>query len=332
MNLLEQEAFNRRRTWEVMAAFVVFLVLIGAGLDIFVVGAFPVATLGALAVGGGSALLTYRTGDRMILASSHAQPVDELLAASPGEDDQLRYRQLQNVVEEVAIASGLPAPRAFVIPDDDPNAFATGRDPAHASIAVTAGLLRSLNREELQGVVAHEMGHVRNFDIRLMMIVSALVGAVVLIADWAGRSLRYGSFGRGRRGKDAGAAMLIIVAIWIVAVVLAPIAAQLMALCVSRQREYLADASSAELTRNPLALASALEKIDEATAPTTAIKKGSAALCIADPNERPVNEREGGWSNLWATHPPMAKRIAALQAMAYQSGPGSGSSGAAARG
>ena len=318
MNLLEQEAFNRRRTWEVMLAFVVFLAVVGAGLDFLVVGAFPVATLGALAIGGGSAFLTYRTGDRMILASSHAQPLDEVLAESTSGEDQLRYRQLQNVVEEVAIAAGLPPPKVWLVPDDDPNAFATGRDPAHASIAVTAGLLRSLDREELQAVVAHEMGHVRNFDIRLMMIVSALVGAVVLIADWAGRSMRYGSFGRARRGKDAGVALVVILVIWLVASVLAPIAARLMALSVSRTREYLADASGAELTRNPLALASALEKIDQATAPTTAIKQGSAALCIADPLERPHNERESGWSDLWATHPPMAKRIAALKAMAYQ--------------
>jgi heat shock protein HtpX len=322
LNLLEQEAFNRRRTWEVVAAFVLFVALIGAGLDVFVVGAFPALTVGALALATGSAFLTYRTGDRMILASSHARPLAELMAAASSSDDQLRYKQLQDVVEEVAIAAGLPPPVACVIPDDDPNAFATGRDPAHASIAVTAGLLRSLNREELQGVVAHEMGHVRNFDIRLMMIVSALVGAVVLLADWAGRSLRFGIGGRGRRGKDAGVAVLIVVAIWIVAVVLALIAAQLMALCVSRRREYQADASSAELTRNPLALASALEKINDATAPTTAIKKGSAALCIADPLERAVNQREGGWSSLWATHPPMAKRIAALKEMAYASGPG----------
>jgi heat shock protein HtpX len=319
MNLLEQQTANRHRTWLVMILFVTVLGVAGAGLDYFVLGqgvGFPIGTLGAVALGSGSAWMTMRFGDRAILASALAEPVEARLASAASDDDRLRYQQFKNIVEEMAIASGQPVPAAYVIPDDDANAFATGRDPEHASIAVTEGLLRALNREELQGVVAHEMGHVKNLDIRLMMMVAALVGAVVLIADWSGRSMR---FGGGRRSeKKGGAAVLVFFVIWVIAIVLAPLVARLLAMSVSRTREYLADASGAELTRNPAALASALRKIDAETTPTEAIKRGSAALCIADPVGRSANDREGRWANLWATHPPMAKRIEALDAMAYQ--------------
>jgi len=225
-------------------------------------------------------------------------------------------------VDEMAIASGLPRPKAFIIPDDDPNAFATGRDPAHASIAVTDGLLRTLNREELQGVVAHEMGHIRNLDIRLMTVVAALVGAVLLLADWSGRALRFGgggSRGRSNRDKDGGGGLgLLFFVVWIVAMAVAPVVGRLLATAVSRRREYLADATAAELTRNPLGLAGALEKIEAASAPTPSVKHGSAHLCIADPLGRQIDNHDGRWADLWATHPPMAKRIAALKAMAYQ--------------
>ena len=319
MNLLEQQAANRRRTWVVMILFVLFLAALGAGLDLFVFdggqGYMPFATLVAVLIGSGSAWLTYRHGDRAILASATAEPVLDLIASASSDDDRLRYRQYQNVVEEMSIAAGLPVPTAYVIPDDDPNAFATGRDPAHASIAVTEGLLRALNREELQGVVAHEMGHVRNLDIRLLMIIAALTGAVVLLADWSARSMRFG----GRRGgKDKGAAAIVFFAVWLVAILIAPLVARLLAMAVSRQREYLADASGAELTRNPHALASALQKIDGDVAPTPSIKRGSASLCIADPTGSAVNERTGAWANLWATHPPIRRRIEALEAMSYQ--------------
>jgi heat shock protein HtpX len=219
----------------------------------------------------------------------------------------------------MAIAAGIPRPKAYVIADTDPNAFATGRDADHASIAVTDGLLRSLNREELQGVVAHEMGHIRNLDIRLMTVVAALVGAMVLIADWTMRSVRWGggrSRSSSRSSKSSGAAGAIFFVVWIIAIMLAPLIGQLLALAVSRQREYLADATGAELTRNPLGLASALEKIEDAVEPTPSIKRGTAHLCIADPLGRAVSGREGAWADLWATHPPMLKRIAALRAMA----------------
>ncbi|MGH7582605.1 MAG: M48 family metallopeptidase [Gemmatimonadales bacterium] len=318
-NFLEQEAANRRRTWLIMVLFVVFLTVIGAGLDAVVFGGgYPIATATAIVIGVVSAWWTYRWGDRAILKSSSAVPLEDSIRNATSDDERLRLEQYGNIVHEVAIAAGLPAPAAWVIPDDDPNAFATGRDPAHASIAVTAGLLRTLDREELQAVVGHEMSHVRNYDIRLMMVIAALMGAVLLLAHWSSRALWFD--GRGRRNnRNGGAGMVVLLVVWIVAIVLAPIAARLLSLMVSRTREYLADASGAELTRNPLALASALRKIDAAAQPTEHINQGTAALCIADPAARPVNERDGFWANLWATHPPIPKRIAALEAMAGQS-------------
>ena len=221
----------------------------------------------------------------------------------------------------MSIAAGLPKPKVFVVPDADPNAFATGRDAEHASIAVTQGLLEAVNREELQAVVAHELSHIRNLDIRLMTVIAAMVGAIALMADWTSRGLRSGvgrgssSRGRGRSKGGAGALLLVV---WIVAMLLAPIIGQTLAMMVSRRREFLADASGAELTRNPLALASALEKIEQAHGPTVSVKRGTAHLCIADPLGRAMGFRQGWLPDLLASHPPMTSRIAALRQMAYQ--------------
>jgi heat shock protein HtpX len=320
MNLLEQQASNRRRTWVIMGGFIVFLCFLGIGFDAFLGGgaSMPVGTIAALGVGSVSALASYFTGDRAVLAATHAVPVGTLAPAS--EDERLKLRQLDNVVDEVAIAAGLPRPPVYVVPDADPNAFATGRGPGHASIAVTRGLLNALDRDELQGVIAHEMSHIRNYDVRLMTVGAALVGATALIADWSSRGLWWGGGRRRNRDDDGGgggAAALVFFVIWLIAVMLAPLMAQLLAMMVSRRREYLADASGAELTRNPLGLARALEKIEDAVAPTQSINRGSAHLCIADPLGRRVNLKEGFWSDMFASHPPMAARIAALKAMAY---------------
>jgi heat shock protein HtpX len=178
-----------------------------------------------------------------------------------------------------------------------------------------------LNREELQGVAAHEISHIRNFDIRLMTVIAALVGAIMLLSDWASRGMRYGAVRSDRRSRDkngGGGLALVMLVVWIIGIILAPLIGQSLAMMVSRRREYLADASGAELTRNPLALASALEKIEGAVAPTTAVKRGTANLCIADPLGGPMGLREGFWADLFASHPPMARRIAALREMAYE--------------
>ena len=330
MNLYEQQAANRRKTWLIMSAFVVFLLLIGAGFDVFYIGEaggfVPVGSLLALSVGSVSSLVSYYAGDRAVLLATAAKPVDAL-AAGASADERLKLQQLTNVVDEMAIAAGIPAPRAYVVPDSDPNAFATGRGPGRSSIAVTQGLLDALDREELQGVIAHEMSHIRNLDVRLMTIVAALVGTAALLSEWARRGMLSGGGGssssgrRSSRDKDSGgggAVMLVFFVIWASAILAAPFVVQALAMMVSRKREYLADASGAELTRNPLGLARALEKIESAVAPTQSINRGSAHLCITDPLGRQVNLKEGFWSDLFASHPPMPARIAALRDMAYQ--------------
>ena len=319
LNLYDQQKRNLARTRAVLAGFILFLAFLGIGADVFLYGSgfspgFPIATIGAVLLGCFSAWWSLQGGDRAVLESAHAAPID---LSDP------KQKTLENVVEEMAIAAGLPKPAVYLIPDPDPNAFATGVGPERSSIAVTRGLLDVLNREELQAVVSHEMSHVKNYDIRVMTVVAALVGSVLLLSDWGRRGLWWGG-GRRRTNDEgrggSGPLALVFFALWVVSIVLAPLIAQLVAMAVSREREYLADASGSELTRNPLALASALEKIDAAAAPTESIKQGVAHLCIEDPRGRSVNDREGAFANLFATHPPISKRIALLKEMAYQGG------------
>jgi len=324
MNLYEQQTANRRKTWLIMFAFVAFLFLLGLGFDAFYLGTtggfVPIGSIVALGVGSASAASSYFSGDRAVLLATDARPLADV-AASAAEADRFKFRQLDNVVEEMAIAAGLPKPPIYVVPDTDPNAFATGRDPAHASLAVTRGLLDTLDREELQGVVAHEMSHVRNLDVRVLTMVAALVGGVALLSDWARRGMMWGGGSRRRDERRGGIGGAFLLVIWVIAITVAPFMAQALAMMVSRRREYLADASGAELTRNPNGLARALEKIESAVEPTRAINRGSAHLCIADPLGRQMNLRQGFWSDLFASHPPMAARIAALRQMAFDSRP-----------
>lgn len=343
MNIYEQQASNRRTTVVIMAAFVAFFLVIGLGFDYFYLGFtpgggvtglqetydgyytaarapaqnVPFGTVLSLLFGFGMSAFSYFGGAGMVLRSVMARR-----AVTADEKEQV----FLNVVREMSTASGLPAPAAYVIPDPDLNAFATGTSPENSVIAVTEGLLRSLNREELQAVVAHEMAHIRNYDIRLMTVVAALLGAIALVSDFAGRSMRYGarsrsssSSGSSRRGGGGGAALVMFL-LWAVLVVLAPLISRMLAMAVSRQREYLADATGAELTRNPKGLISALEKIRAAVHPTYAVNNGVAHMCITDPRGSLIEEKMGFTADLLATHPPMEKRILALKAMAYQSG------------
>jgi len=256
---------------------------------------------------------TYKTGPEKVLWATGAQ---ELI--DPQTDAE---RQVVNVVEEMAIAAGVPRPRIWIVPDDDPNAFATGHDPLDSHIAVTRGLLKICNRDELQAVIGHELGHVKNLDVRLMTTLAALVGAVLLVRDGMGRMMmgRGGKLGRdsGRRAKDAGPLVAILLALWVISWIIAPLVTQLLVFAVSRRREYLADDMSAQFTRNPLALASALEKIESAAAPTASIKRGAAHLCIADPLGRRLTNHEGWLADTFATHPPMGMRISRLKGMGY---------------
>jgi len=312
-NIYEQQAANRRNTVVVMMLFALFLGFLGLGFDVFYLGygndgiKFPLITIIALIIGAWSADWSLERGASTVLSSSGAIPVP---------DNDPKYQVLRNVVEEMAIASGSPKPSLYIIPDPDPNAFATGKDPDHACIAVTEGLLEKLDREELQGVIAHEMSHVRNYDIRMMTVVAALVGSVMLLSEFGWRSGRVG-VGLKRSSRRGGGGAIVFV-LWIIALILAPLISQILAMAVSRQREYLADASGAELTRNPRALASALQKIDSAVEPTRSIKKGTAHLCIADPLGRNINGKEGFLAEIFGTHPPISKRIILLHAMAYQ--------------
>jgi heat shock protein HtpX len=310
MNIYEQALHNRRATWITLTIFILFFLAMGSGFDFyFGVGPkTPFFTIIALAIGGVSSYVGFRYGDKLILSSTRARELDLL---------DPKQKQWQNVVEEMSIASGIPLPKTFIIDDPDPNAFATGRGPDNSSIVVTKGLLEALSRDELQGVAAHEMSHIKNFDIRLMLLLAVLVGSIALVSDWARRSLFYGQRRRSSKEGGSGGIALIILAIWLIAVILAPLISQLLAMFVSRKREYLADASGAELTRNPLALASALEKIDARFEPTRSINQGTAHLCICDPKGSALGAREGRVADLFSTHPPINKRIEALKQMAY---------------
>jgi len=320
----ELQANNRRNSVLLILLFMALVGALGLGIDVFFLRLgqeggtpVPVATFFGLLFGGLYAAQGWFFGASQVLAASRARPADP---ANPEE------KQFLNVVEEMSIAAGVPPPRAYVLPDTDPNAFAVGRDPAHASIAVTAGLLGALDREELQGVIGHEMSHVRNLDIRAMTLVTALFGAATLLSDVARRGLYWGGGRSSRRdSRDSGgggAIMLVLFLLWIMLAILAPLLGQLLVFAVSRSREYLADASGVELTRNPLGLASALRKIASAHEPTRVITQGSAHLCITDPRGMAVNDKEGGMANLFGTHPPIGRRIAILESMAGVTGSG----------
>lgn len=326
-NLFEQQARNRRRTAVLVVAFVLFFAWLGFGgdlvlyldsRDVYGQARYTTPWLGIVVTGIGALVAwnSWARGPKRVLWSVGGREI-----VTP---QTLEEKQFVNVVEEMAIAAGLPKPRAFVVDDPDPNAFATGHGPEDACVAVTTGLLATVNREELQGVVGHEMAHVRNLDVRLMTMVAAMVGVIVILSDVMGRFFGRGG-GRmlgggrgGRKGGGGGALALIVLVLWIISLLLAPLVARVMAMAISRNREYLADAGSAELTRNPGALASALEKIEAASAPTASMKRGTAHLCIADPLGRKVNAREGALANLFGTHPPMAKRLTILRGMAFQ--------------
>ncbi len=298
--MYNQIASNIRRSYVLIFFFILVVAGIGYVFSLYTrLGPWvmPIAVGFAIAMSWGS----YYYSDQIVLGMSGAVEVTK--------QDEL---QLWNVVEGLALAAGLPMPRLYVIEDSAPNAFATGRDPHHAALAVTRGLLTKMNRLELEGVVGHEMAHIRDYDIRFMMLVSVLVGTIVLLSDWMTRSLWYG--GGRRRSSDSGgggSAGSILLLIGLVFVILSPIIAQLMQLAISRRREFLADAEGAHLTRYPEGLASALQKIAADPDPLETANKATASLYICNPLAD-----HGGWLNsLFDTHPPVEERIARLRAM-----------------
>ena len=328
-NLFAQQQANRRRSVWLVIGFLLFFAWVGFGGDLafYLMTAddpsgsyhhvIPFIGIFSTLAAAGICWYSWRHGPQRVLWATGAWELIEPASA--------QQKQLVNVVEEMAIASGLPQPKIWVIPDADPNAFATGHDAATASIAVTEGLLAQLSRDELQAVVAHEMAHIQNLDVRLMTLLAGMVGAIALMSDGMGRMIGRGGraagrLGSGRRGGGRGGNPLglVILALWLLTLVIAPIVSRLLAMAVSRKREYLADATGAQFTRNPMALASALEKLEAATGATQSITRGAAHLCIVDPAPGMLAEKEGLVANFLGSHPPIRQRIIRLKGMGYQ--------------
>lgn len=303
--MYEQIERNARVTWLLLTLFVLLILALGYAIgQVTEVGYAAVPAAAVIAVVSASA--SYLYSDRVVLAISGAREV---------RHDEQPF--LHNTVEGLAIAAGLPKPRVCVIQDSAPNAFATGRDPQHAAMAVTTGLLEKLNRLELEGVLAHEMAHIQHMDIRLSTLVVVLVGTVALVSDWFWRSMRLS----GRRRSRGGAGAVLAVAALLLAI-FAPLAAQLIRFAISRRREYLADAGGAMLTRYPAGLAGALAKLDADRDPLEVANKATAHLYIVNP----LKEWGGALNGLFNTHPPIDERIRRLREMAVE-GPPLGASG-----
>jgi len=297
--MYEQISSNIRKSWAMIAIFVVFVAFLGyifGELTQFGYAGVVIALVIAVAMSWTS----YYYSDKIVLTMSRARPV---------EKEEFPY--LYNVIEGLAIAAGVPTPKMYVIEDTAPNAFATGRDPEHSAIAITTGLLDKLNRVELEGVIAHEMSHIKNYDIRFATLAVVMVGVVTLLSDWLLRSFWWG--GR-RRDRDRGEFGAVLMVAGLIMAILSPLIAQLMRLAFSRQREFLADASGAMLTRYPEGLASALEKLVADREPLEVANKATAHLYIVNP----LKDLKGSVNNLFNTHPPMEERVERLREMAFE--------------
>jgi len=277
---------------------VLFIVVLGLAFNV-AIGFGPVGVLLAVIVAGAMAFASYWKSDTIALSMSRAVPADPVT-----------YARLHNLVEGLCIASGLPRPRLYVVDDPAPNAFATGRNPQHAAIAVTTGLLEKMNRVELEGVLAHELSHIKNYDILVSTLAVTMVGAAALMADVG---IRFLWFGGGRRGGGGGGNPLIAVGALLL-IASAPIIAKVMQLAVSRRRESLADMSAVEITRYPPGLISALEKLRDDRAVVGVGNRATAHLWIEEPvPHRDDTRRASKWTHLFDTHPPLDDRIAALR-------------------
>ena len=302
--MYDQVAQNKRRSIFLIAGFVLLVVAVGFALNLLVQGG-PAFIVIATLFAGGSAALSYWKSDAIALAVSRAQP------ASPEE-----YPRLHNLVEGLCIAGGLPKPRIYVVHDPSPNAFATGRNPKHAAIAVTTGLLERMNRVELEGVVAHELSHIKNYDILVSTLAVTMVGVIAIAADMGMRFMWFG-MGRSRNNSNdsnSGGIFAVLAVLGLVLIVLAPLIARLMQAAVSRRRETLADMSGVELTRYPPGLISALEKLRDDYTVVGSTSHATAHLWIEQPQA--LDEREGRFARLnrmFNTHPPLEERIALLR-------------------
>lgn len=296
---------NKRRTVVMLAAFVLLVALVGVALDFLVGGGGVIAGI-AFLVALGMAWFSYFKSDAVALRVSGAIPADPI-----------EYRRYHNLVEGLCIASGLPKPRLYVIVDPAPNAFATGRDPKHAALAVTTGLLERMNRVELEGVLAHELSHVKNYDMLVSTVAVVAVGTIALVSDIGLRMMFWGG-GRSRRDDDrngGGPAGAILAVLALALLVLAPLVAMLMQFSMSRKRELLADASAVALTRYPPGLASALRKLRDDTAVVRTASRATAQLWIESPLERVSDTRGSRLNRAYDTHPPLEERIRILESM-----------------
>lgn len=300
----EQIRANRTKSITLVTVMAVLLLAIGFFLGFYFLENGIAGLFIALVIWFVMTLIAFYSGDSILLSLSKAKKI--------GSND---YPRLYNVVEEMKIASGLEKmPDVYIIDEKAPNAFATGRDPNKASVAITTGLLERLNRDELQGVIAHEISHIKNRDVLLMTIAGIMLGTIVILAWWVSRILIFGSMGRSRSSSRGGGgqAQIIILIVGLVAMILAPILAQLIYYAISRKREYLADASSALYTRYPEGLASALEKISGSTVELKTANKATAPMYIINP----FHKKGMSLSNATSTHPPVTERIRILRSMA----------------
>lgn len=294
MNLYEQRSSNIRRTWALVLGFLVVVIAVGYAISWYYgnPGILYIAVVMAVATN----FYAYWFSDKLVLSMSHARPAT-----------REEFFDLYTVTENLCITAGLPKPKLYVIDDPAPNAFATGRDEKHAVVCATTGLLAMLDRPELEGVIAHELSHVKNRDILVMTVAVVLAGFVAIVADIF---LRMSFYGGNRTDREGGNGIVLVLGV--VGLILAPLAAQLIKLAISRRREYLADASSALLTRYPEGLASALRKISSANVPMQTKNHATAHLFIDEPFGKPEGGKLAWLEGLFATHPPMEERVKAL--------------------
>ena len=297
--LFDQIASNKRRTWVLLVAFFALLALIGAAVGYLWLDSPFGGMAIAFIIGGIYAVSMIFQSTEIVMSMNGAREVSEQEAP-----------ELYHVVQDMAMVAQIPMPRVYIVEDASPNAFATGSKPENAAVAATTGLLALMNREELEGVMGHEVSHIRNYDIRISTIAVALTSAVTMLSSMAGRMMWYGGGGRRRNDRDNDNGLgIVLMIVSLLALLLAPLAATLVQLAISRQREYLADASSVELTRNPKGMINALLKLDNSQPMEHHVDDASAALYINDP------KKKGGLQKLFYTHPPISDRIERLKNM-----------------
>ena len=297
--LFDQIASNKRRTWLLLIAFFGLLALLGAAIGYLWLRSAVGGILLALIIGAIYAGVMIFQSTEVVMAMNGAREVSEQEAS-----------ELYHIVQDMAMVAQIPMPRVYIVEDPSPNAFATGSKPENAAVAATTGILQIMNREELEGVIGHEVSHIRNYDIRISTIAVALASAITLLSSLAGRMMWFAGGRRSSNDRDNDSGLgIILLIVSLIAIVLAPLAATLVQLAISRQREFLADASSVELTRNPQGMINALLKLDHSEPMEHHVDDASAALYISDP------KKEGSLKKLFYTHPPISERVERLRHM-----------------